>query len=169
MYRRHSASFIGSAETLSQQQPSPFQQRARSVGGGGATTPDQLQASFRSDQHRPTTMASAERRPSSQQISPNNISDTLSSSMSEVDENYYSNGNRDHDDKYHKRSNNSSKIHIQAFFFWRVLPCLAIMALPWIPCHSVRRRVQSKNVAIETVIREQKDLVADLDETTAKM
>ena len=43
------------------------------------------------------------------------------------------------------------------------------MTIPWIPCHYVRRQVKSKKGAIETIIREQKDLVANLDETTASI
>jgi septal ring factor EnvC (AmiA/AmiB activator) len=103
-------------------------------------------------------------------------SNTSYSSLPETDENYYensdaianANGSSDYDNKYKKRSSNNS-MPLQSFLVWRVLPCLMMILLPWIPNQFVRNQVRSTKLAIDNIIREQKDMVENLDETTGKI
>mmetsp|Transcript_2433 Transcript_2433/g.6525 ORF Transcript_2433/g.6525 Transcript_2433/m.6525 type:complete len:423 (+) Transcript_2433:211-1479(+) len=157
MYHRHSTSSTGStgsgAPPQHHQQAYPFQ-RARSMGS----------------------------RPTSQMNSSydNNVSNNGSySSFPDTDDNYYGKSNNsnnahyrsgqaDSDCKYSKRNNNSY-VNMPAFIVWRVVPCLILMLLPWIPNQFVRSQVKSKRIEIETIIQEQKELVKNLDATTSKI
>jgi hypothetical protein len=69
--------------------------------------------------------------------------------------------NDDYDDKYGK-----VVVHRQVLF-WRILPCLVIMLLPWIPCQQTRSQISSRKYAIALMLQEQKEMVDLLDETTA--
>jgi hypothetical protein len=53
--------------------------------------------------------------------------------------------------------------------YWRILPCLILMVLPWIPLQMTRSTVLSKQKTIQSMMDEQKELVAQLDETTEKI
>ena len=100
---------------------------------------------------------------------------TSFSSLPDADENYYgqsgsnSNFGSDHDDKYQKRSSNTGSMPLQSFLLWRVIPCLVLVLLPWIPNQFVRNQVRSKKLVLETIVQEQKDMVKKLDETTEKI
>jgi len=110
---------------------------------------------------------SSGRRSSSLSSVGNNIS---FSSLPDVDNNYYNN-NHDvgyDDDKYNKR--NTTYMSNTSFFIWRILPFVVVLVTtPWVPCYYVRKIVQSKRLQIEAIINEQKKLVTNLDETTAKV
>ncbi|KAG7367580.1 cyclophilin type peptidyl-prolyl cis-trans isomerase [Nitzschia inconspicua] len=54
-------------------------------------------------------------------------------------------------------------------FCWRIVPCLVIMLLPWIPCQQTRWQIATRKANISSLIQEQKDLVDRLDETTANI
>ena len=79
------------------------------------------------------------------------------------------NGSSEYDNKYQKRSNNTGSMPLHLFLVWRVLPCLVLILLPWIPNQFVRNQIRTKKLAIETIIQEQKDRVESLDETTQKI
>lgn len=79
------------------------------------------------------------------------------------------NGSSDYGDKYHKNRNSIGSMSVQAFLIWRVMPCLILILLPWIPNQFVRHQIRSKKHEIETLIQDQKDLVERLDTTHDKI
>lgn len=95
-------------------------------------------------------------------------------------ENYYNGNNSAHgsnspndddydfDNKYSKQSNiYKGGMNVQAFIVWRILPCVVLTLLPWVPnLFFLRSEMRLKKLALETIIKEQKDIVESLDETT---
>ena len=150
MYQRRSSSSSGSAPPQHHQQPYQFQ-RARSM---GARPQSNLNRSYDGGNNSQFN---------------SNARNTSYSSLPDVDENYYGKSASDADNKYHKRSNNTGSMPLQSFLLWRVVPCLVLILLPWIPNQFVRNQVKSKKLALETIVQEQKDMVKKLDETTEKI
>jgi len=105
----------------------------------------------------------------------NDSRSTSFSSLPNTEENCNGNSNSnanessEYDNKYQKRSNNTGSMPLHLFLVWRVLPCLVLIMLPWIPNQFVRNQIRTKKLAIETIIQEQKDRVESLDETTQKI
>jgi hypothetical protein len=168
MYHRHTTSSNGGATPQHHHQPYAFQ-RARSM---GSRPPSHLKRSHDGSNSDAN---------SNNQFNKNNRN-TSYSSLPETDEDYYENSNAianananggsdDYDNKYRKRSSNNkiASMTLQSFLVWRVLPCLVLILLPWIPNQFVRNQVRSSKRAIETIIREQKDMVENLDQTTEKI
>ena len=98
-----------------------------------------------------------------------NDNESYSSKLGTEDNNYSNgsfSGSNDYDNKYQKRSNKYGSMPLQSFLVWRILPCLLLVLIPWVPNQFVRNQVKSKKLSIDTIIQEQKDLVKSLDETT---
>ena len=58
---------------------------------------------------------------------------------------------------------------LQSFLLWRVLPCLVLIILPWIPNQFTKHQIRLKRHILDTVVQEQKNMVKKLDETTEKI
>ena len=152
MYHRHTASSSGSA-------PSPYQfQRARSMGSRPQSNLNRSYDDGASNQFQ------------------NNAVNTSYSSLPDTDENYYGkNGtinasfSSDYDNKYRKQNSNTGRMPLQSFLLWRVLPCLVLILLPWIPNQFTRHQIRLKKHILETVVQEQKNMVKKLDETSEKI
>jgi hypothetical protein len=157
MYHRHSTSSTGGAPPQHHQQPYSFQ-RAQSV---GARPQSQFRRSFENSSNHAN----------SSHFNPN-VSDTSYSSLPNYGKrNSFSNAQEssEYDTKYRKRSNNAGSMSLESFLLWRVLPCLVLILLPWVPTHFARRQVRSKKLAIDFIIQDQKELVEKLDDRTAKI
>jgi septal ring factor EnvC (AmiA/AmiB activator) len=66
----------------------------------------------------------------------------------------------------YKNSKNNRFYSLREVLYYRVLPCLILMVLPWIPAQITRSTALSKQKEIQSMIDEQKDLVVQLDEVT---
>lgn len=161
MYQRHTTSSNGGAQPQQNQQQYQFQ-RARSLG----TRPQ-------SQLHRRSSYDGSNNNTNSNQFN-NNIGNSSYSSLPDTNKNsnpFHSDtdGSSDYGDKYNKTRNRIGSMSVQAFLMWRILPCLVLILLPWIPNQFVRNQIRAKKAEIETIIQDQTDLVERLDKTHEKI
>lgn len=73
--------------------------------------------------------------------------------------------------KYHhgNKKGGNRFISLRDTLYWRIIPCLILMILPWFPAQTTRWTMHSQKTAIQAMMEEQKDLVSQLDETTDRI
>jgi len=71
------------------------------------------------------------------------------------------------DGKYNRKT--SGRLLSKDVFYWRILPCLVLMVLPWIPCQRRYWQIKSRRATINTLLKEQKDMVQQLDDVTGSI
>mmetsp|Transcript_18770 Transcript_18770/g.45329 ORF Transcript_18770/g.45329 Transcript_18770/m.45329 type:complete len:420 (-) Transcript_18770:85-1344(-) len=142
----------GGPATSSVPPPSGMYQRTRSV---GASSPS-MYSGGDNYHNNPSTSSSSSWMGAGNSNNNNNSSNSLSYSVVGDDELKYN----------HPSSGKNRFLSMRDVLYYRVLPCLILMILPWIPAQMTRSTVNSKQREIQSMMDEQKDLVSQLDEVT---
>ena len=72
------------------------------------------------------------------------------------------------DDKYNKIGGKST-LYSKQLLYYRIVPCLVLMFLPWIVTQRTYWQVKSRRSTMEELLDRQKDLIQKLDDTTSNM